>query len=56
VEAQLEDANIVKSKDKYNKVLGKLPVHIIEELAPVTDNPSGFDDPYTELKQRLLAA
>jgi hypothetical protein len=39
VEAQLEDAKVVKSKDKYNKVLGKLPVHIIEKLAPVTDNP-----------------
>jgi hypothetical protein len=29
VEAQLEDAKVVKPKDKYNKVLGKLPVHII---------------------------
>jgi hypothetical protein len=38
VEAQLEDAKVVKPKEKYNKVLGKLPVHIIEELAPVTDN------------------
>jgi hypothetical protein len=47
---------VVKSKEKYNKVLGKLPVHIIEELAPVTDNPSLFEDPYTKLKQRLLAA
>jgi hypothetical protein len=56
VEAQLEDTKVVKSKDKYNKVLGKLPVHIIEELALVTDNPSGFKDPYTELKQHLLAA
>jgi hypothetical protein len=51
---QLEDAKVVKSK--YNKVLGKLPLHIIKELAPVTDNLSGFEDPYTELKQRLLAA
>jgi hypothetical protein len=56
VESQLEDAKVVKSKDKYNKVLGKLPVHIIKELAPVTDNPSGFEDPYTELKHRLLVA
>jgi hypothetical protein len=30
VEAQLEDARVEKLKDKYNKVLGKLPVHIIE--------------------------
>jgi hypothetical protein len=56
VEAQLEDAKVVKSKAKYNKVLEKLPVHIIEELAPVTDNPSSFEVPYTKLKQRLLAA
>jgi hypothetical protein len=56
VESQLEGAKVVKSKDKYNKVLGKLPVHFIEELAPVPDNPSGFEDPYTKLKQRLLAA
>jgi hypothetical protein len=32
VEAQLEDAKVIKSKDKYNKVLGKLPFHIIEDL------------------------
>jgi hypothetical protein len=56
VEAQLEAAKVVKSKEKYNKVLRKLPVHIIEELALVTDNPSLFEDPYTELKQHLLAA
>jgi hypothetical protein len=43
MEAQLEDAKVVKSKEKYNKVLGKLPVHIIKELAPVTDNPSAFE-------------
>jgi hypothetical protein len=48
VEAQLKDAKVVKSKEKYNKVLGKLPVHIIEELALVTDNPSAFKDPNTE--------
>jgi hypothetical protein len=46
VEAQLEDAKVGKSKEKYNKVLGKLPVHITVELAPVTDNPSLFEDPY----------
>jgi hypothetical protein len=40
VKAQLEDAKVVKSKDKYNKVLGKLAVNIIEEMALVTDNPS----------------
>jgi hypothetical protein len=56
VEAQLEDAMVVRLKDKYNKVLGKLPVHIIEELALVTDNPSSFENPYTKLKQFLLAA
>jgi hypothetical protein len=44
------------SSEIKGPVLGKLPVHIIEELALVTDNPSGFEDPYTELKQRLLAA
>jgi hypothetical protein len=43
-------------KEKYNKVLKKLPVHIIEELAPVTDNPSAFEDPYAQLKQHLIAA
>jgi hypothetical protein len=46
----------VKSKEKYNKVLGKLPVDIIEELALFTDNPLAYEDPYTELKQPLLAA
>jgi hypothetical protein len=51
VEVQLKGA-----KEKYNKVLGKLLVHIIEELAPVTDNPLLFEDPYAELKQHLLAA
>jgi hypothetical protein len=56
VEAQLEDAKVVKPKDKYNKVVGKLPVNIIEELAPVTDDPSAYADPYTALKERLLAA
>jgi hypothetical protein len=39
-----------------NKVLGKLPVHIIEELAPDTDDPSAYANPYTALKERLLAA
>jgi hypothetical protein len=33
VEAQLEDTKVVKPNDIYNKVLGKLPVNIIEELA-----------------------
>jgi hypothetical protein len=56
VEAQLEDAKVVKPKDKYNKVLSKLSVHIIEELAPVTDDSSAYADPYTALKERLLAA
>jgi hypothetical protein len=56
VEVQLEDAKVGKSKEKYNKMLGKLTVHIIEELAPVTDNPSLFEDLYTELKHHLLAA
>jgi hypothetical protein len=56
VEAQLEDAKVVKPMDKYNKVLGKLPVHIIEELAPVTDDPSAYADPYMALKEGLLAA
>jgi hypothetical protein len=56
VEVQLEDAKVVKSKEKYKKVLRMLPVHIIKELAPVIDNPCTFEDPYTELKQRLLAA
>jgi hypothetical protein len=31
-------------------------VNIIEELAPVTDDPSTYADPYTVLKERLLAA
>jgi hypothetical protein len=56
VEAQLGDAKVVKPKDRYNKVLGKLPVHIIEKLAPGTDDPSAYADPYTALKERLLAA
>jgi hypothetical protein len=56
VEAQLEDARVTKPKDRYNKVLGKLPVHIIEELAPVTDDSSAYADPYTALKECLLAA
>jgi hypothetical protein len=47
VEAHLEDAKEVKSKEMYNMVWGKLLVHIIEELAPVTDNPLLFEDPYT---------
>jgi hypothetical protein len=56
VEAQLEDARVTKPKDMYNKVLGKLPINIIEELAPITDDPSAYADPYTALKERLLAA
>jgi hypothetical protein len=56
VEAQLEDARVTKPKDRYNKVLGKLPMNIIEELAPVTDDPSAYADPYEALKERLLAA
>jgi hypothetical protein len=31
-------------------------VHIIEELAPVTDDPSAYADPYIALKECLLAA
>jgi hypothetical protein len=31
-------------------------VNIIEEWAPVTDDPSAYADPYTALKERLLAA
>jgi hypothetical protein len=56
VKAQLEYAKVTKPKNRYNKVLGKLPVNIIEELAPVTDDPSAYADPYTALKERLLAA
>jgi hypothetical protein len=56
VEAQLEDVRVTKPKDRYNKVLGKLPVNIIEELAPVTDDPSAYADPYKALKEHLLAA
>jgi hypothetical protein len=55
VEAKLEDAKVVKLKDRYNKVLWKLLVHIIKELAPVTDDPSAYADPYMALKERLLA-
>jgi hypothetical protein len=53
VRAQLEDTKVAKTNAKY-KVLGKLPVHIIEEMAPVRDNTSGLEDPCTKLKQRLI--
>jgi hypothetical protein len=45
VEAQLEDAKVTKPKDRYNKVLGKLPVHIIEKLAPCDRRPIGLHRP-----------
>jgi hypothetical protein len=53
---QLEGAKVVKAKEKYNKVFEKLPVYLIEEQAPVTDNPFSKEDPYNKLKQCLLAA
>jgi hypothetical protein len=52
MEVQLEDAKVINSKEKYNKVLGKFPVHIIEEPALVTNSPLLFENPYGEPKQQ----
>jgi hypothetical protein len=57
VEAVFEDCNITASKSKYNKVLYRLPVAVMESLATLVGNISDYKGrEYQELKKRVLAA
>jgi hypothetical protein len=56
VEAMFEDCNITNSKQKYNKVLYRLPVTIVESLATLVSNIEDCRGrEYQELKKRVLA-
>jgi hypothetical protein len=57
VEAMFEDCNVTSSKRKYNKVLYRLPVSVVESLATLVSNIGDYQDrEYQELKKRVLAA
>jgi hypothetical protein len=57
VEAMFEDCNVTNSKQRYNKVLYRLPMAVMESLATLV---SSIEDhkgqEYQELKKRVLAA
>jgi hypothetical protein len=57
VEACFEDCNITNEKQRYNKVLYRLPVAVVESLAALVGNIGNFPGrEYQELKRRVLAA
>jgi hypothetical protein len=57
VEAMFEDCNVTNSKQKYNKVLYRLPVAVMESLATLVSNIEDYrGQEYQELKKRVLAA
>jgi hypothetical protein len=57
VEACFEDCNITNEKQRYNKVLYRLPVAVVESLATLVGNIGNFPGrEYQELKRRVLAA
>jgi hypothetical protein len=57
VEAMFEDCNVINSKQRYNKVLYRLPVAIMESLATLVGSIEEYRGrEYKELKKRVLAA
>jgi hypothetical protein len=57
VEALFEDCNVTASKKKYNKVLYRLPVNVVESLATLINNIGDYTGRvYQELEKRVLAA
>jgi hypothetical protein len=57
VEAMFEDCNVTNQKQKYNKVLYRLPVAVMESLAKLVSNIEDFRGrEYQERKKRVLAA
>jgi hypothetical protein len=57
VEACFEDCNITNEKQRYNKVLYRLPVAVVESLAALVGNIGNFPGrEYQELERRVLAA
>jgi hypothetical protein len=57
VEACFEDCNITNERQRYNKVLYRLPVAVVESLATLVNNIGNFQGrEYQELKRRVLAA
>jgi hypothetical protein len=57
VEACFEDCNITNEKQRYSKVLYRLPVAVVESLAALVGNIGNFlGREYQELKRRVLAA
>jgi hypothetical protein len=56
VEACFEDCNISIERQRYNKVLYRLPVAVVESLAMLVGNIGNFQGrEYQELKRRVLA-
>jgi hypothetical protein len=52
-----EDCNVTNGKQKYNKVLYRLPVAVVESLATLVINIKDYRGrEYGELKKRVLAA
>jgi hypothetical protein len=57
VEACFEDCNITNEKQRYNKVLYRLPMAVVESLAALVGNIGNYPGrEYQELKRRVLAA
>jgi hypothetical protein len=57
VKAMFEDWNVTNSKQKYNKVLYRLPVAVVESLAKLVSNIEDYRGrEYQEQKKRVLAA
>jgi hypothetical protein len=57
VEACFEDCNITNEKQRYNKVLYRLPVAVVESLPALVGNIGNYPGrEYQELKRRVLAA
>jgi hypothetical protein len=56
VEAMFKDCNVTNQKQKYNKVLYRLPVAVVESLATLASNIEDYRRrEYQELKKRVLA-
>jgi hypothetical protein len=57
VEAMFEDCTVTNSKQRYNKVLYRLPVAVMESLAMLVSNIEDYRGrEYVELKKRVLTA
>jgi hypothetical protein len=57
VEAMFEDCNVTNSKQRYNKMLYRLPVAVVESLGTLVGSIEDYKGrEYQELKKRVLAA